>query len=151
MSTLAESDGGAESRRRLAAGDSATRRRLAAGDTPSRHPRAAGGVANRRRRRRNGGYLIFLLPGMLASIVVIIVPLVMTVGISFTKWTGIGDPEWIGFDNYTRLFQDELFWRSFGHIVALIVAMAVVPTLIGLVLAAVLFDYVGKAFGPRTA
>ena len=100
---------------------------------------------------RKGGYFVFLLPGILASIVVIIVPLVMTVGASFTKWNGIGDPEWIGLDNYTRLFGDELFWRSFKNIGALIVAMAVVPTLIGLVLAAVLFDYVGKKFGPRTA
>src|SRR5688572_29413794 len=100
---------------------------------------------------RKGGYFVFLLPGILASIVVIIIPMVMTVGASFTKWNGIGDPEWIGLDNYTRLFGDELFWRSFKNIVALIVAMAVVPTLIGLVLAAVLFDYVGKKFGPRTA
>jgi len=100
---------------------------------------------------RKGGYVVFLLPGILASIVVIVIPLVMTVGASFTRWNGIGDPEWIGLDNYTRLFADELFWRSFKNIVALIVAMAVVPTLIGLVLAAVLFDYVGKKFGPRTA
>lgn len=100
---------------------------------------------------RKGGYFVFLLPGILASIVVIIIPMVMTVGASFTKWNGIGDPEWIGLDNYTRLFGDELFWRSFKNIVALIVAMAVVPTMIGLVLAAVLFDYVGKKFGPRTA
>jgi raffinose/stachyose/melibiose transport system permease protein len=101
--------------------------------------------------KRRGGYLIFLLPAMLASIVVIIIPLVMTIGASFTKWNGIGDPEWIGLDNYTRLFEDDLFWRSFAHIAALIVAMAVVPTLVGLVLAAVLFDYIGKKFGPRTA
>ena len=100
---------------------------------------------------RKGGYFVFLLPGILASIVVIVIPLVMTVGASFTKWNGIGDPEWIGLDNYTRLFGDELFWRSFKNIVALIVAMAVVPTLIGLLLAAALFDYVGKKFGPRTA
>ena len=53
--------------------------------------------------------------------------------------------------NYTRLFHDELFWGSFGHILLLVVAMAVVPTLLGLFLAAVLFDYVGKMFGDRWA
>jgi raffinose/stachyose/melibiose transport system permease protein len=100
---------------------------------------------------RSSGYLVFLIPGILASIAVIVVPLVMTVGISFTRWTGIGDPEWIGFGNYTRLFHDEQFWASFGHILLLILAMAVVPTLLGLLLAAVLFDYVGKVFGDRWA
>ena len=75
----------------------------------------------------------------------------MTVGTSFTRWNGVGTPEWIGLDNYQRLLGDENFWASFEHIGALILAMAVVPTLIGLVLAAVLFDYIGKKFGTPTA
>ncbi|AGZ42758.1 putative ABC transporter permease protein yurN [Actinoplanes friuliensis DSM 7358] len=94
---------------------------------------------------------MYLIPGVLASLAVIVVPLVMTVGISFTRWSGIGSPPWIGFDNYTRLFHDANFWASFGHILLLILAMAVVPTLLGLLLAAVLFDYIAKIFGPRWA
>jgi raffinose/stachyose/melibiose transport system permease protein len=90
------------------------------------------------------GYAPYLIPGVLASLAVIVVPAVMTVYVSFTRWSGVGSPSWIGFDNYTRLFHDANFWASFGHILLLIVAMAVVPTLLGLVLAAVLFDYVAK-------
>ncbi|WP_436520495.1 carbohydrate ABC transporter permease [Actinoplanes sp. HUAS TT8] len=97
------------------------------------------------------GYGVYLIPGLLLSTAVIIVPLVMTVYISFTKWTGIGSPKWVGFDNYTRLFQDANFWASFGHIILLIIAMAVIPTFLGLVLAAVLFDYVAKKFSDRWA
>ncbi|TDB77580.1 sugar ABC transporter permease [Micromonospora sp. KC723] len=78
-------------------------------------------------------------------------PLAMNVGISFTRWSGVGSAEWIGLENYTRLLGDENFWASFRNILFLIVAMAVVPTLLGLVLAAVLFDYVAKQIGPRTA
>ncbi len=100
---------------------------------------------------KNRGYAVYLIPGIVASTAVIIVPLVMTVYISFTKWTGIGSPRWVGFDNYTRLFQDANFWASFGHIILLILAMAVVPTFLGLFLAAVLFDYVAKKFGDRWA
>jgi raffinose/stachyose/melibiose transport system permease protein len=101
--------------------------------------------------KRQRGYAVYLIPGLLASTLVIVVPLVMTIGTSFTRWTGVGSPTWIGFQNYTRLFHDELFWGSFGHILLLIVAMALIPTLLGLVLAAVLFDYVGKHFGDRWA
>ncbi|GIE98452.1 carbohydrate ABC transporter permease [Paractinoplanes rishiriensis] len=97
------------------------------------------------------GYAIYLLPGVILSLVVIVVPLLMTVYISFTRWTGVGRPTWIGLDNYTRLIQDERFWASFGHILQLIFAMAVVPTLLGLVLAAVLFDYIAKQFNNRWA
>ncbi|WP_433831807.1 carbohydrate ABC transporter permease [Actinoplanes sp. CA-015351] len=100
---------------------------------------------------KNRGYAIYLIPGVLASLAVIVVPLVMTVYVSFTKWTGVGTPRWVGFDNYTRLFQDTLFWQSFSNIGLLVLAMAVVPTLLGLFLAAVLFDYVAKKFGDRWA
>ena len=100
---------------------------------------------------RRKGYWPFLVPGVLASILVIVVPLVMTVWTSFTKWNGVGEQRWIGFDNYTRLFGDSLFWGSFSNILLLILAMAVVPTLLGLFLAAVLFDYVAKKFSNRWA
>ncbi|GAB3800604.1 carbohydrate ABC transporter permease [Micromonospora zhanjiangensis] len=111
----------------------------------------AGGHGRRRRGARQRGYAVFLIPGVVAAVAVIVVPVVMTVGASFTRWTGIGAPRWVGLDNYTRLFADELFWASFGHILGLIVAMAVLPTLFGMVLAAVLFDYVAPAFGNRWA
>lgn len=106
-------------------------------------------MAQRSARRR--GYAVFLIPGIVLSLAVIVVPLVMTVYVSFTRWTGIGRPQWIGVANYSRLLRDANFWASFEHILLLIVAMAVIPSLIGLVLAAVLFDYVSRVFGPRTA
>ncbi|MFF4619873.1 carbohydrate ABC transporter permease [Nonomuraea jabiensis] len=102
-------------------------------------------------RVRTRGYWLYLAPSLLLFLVVIVVPFLMNVGASFTRWSGVGTPRWIGFDNYTRLLKDERFWQSFQHNVGLIVAMAIVPTAIGLVLAAALFDYIGKKFGPRTA
>jgi raffinose/stachyose/melibiose transport system permease protein len=85
------------------------------------------------------------------SAVVILVPVIWNLGLSFTRWQGVGSPEWIGLDNYKRLFQDENFWASFRHSALIVVAMAVVPTVLGLIIAAVLFDYVGKKFGNRSA
>lgn len=97
------------------------------------------------------GYWLYLVPSLLLFTAVIVVPFAMNVAASFTRWSGVGTPRWIGFDNYIRLLSDERFWESFQHNVALIVAMAIVPTAIGLVLAAALFDYIGKRFGTRTA
>ncbi len=47
--------------------------------------------------------------------------------------------------------DDAEFWASFRHSLFMVVAMAAVPTAVGLVLAAALFDYVGKHFGSRWA
>lgn len=107
-----------------------------------------------RSRRTPGGrrvYWAYLVPGAVLFVGVIVVPFVMNLYYSMTRWPGIGDPRWIGFDNYTRLFADETFWTSFRNSVAMIVAMVVVPTLLGLLLAAVLFDYLGKRFGGGVA
>ncbi|MGK5741630.1 carbohydrate ABC transporter permease [Micromonospora sp. URMC 103] len=119
---------------------------------PQRPATPADPAPNRRRRRGGrAGYWIYLLPGALLFVLVIGAPLVGTVYFSLTKWSGIGDPTFIGLDNYRHLLEDEVFWTSFKNTLAMIVAMVVVPTLAGLVLAAVLFDVIGRKFRPRTA
>src|SRR5579885_2433852 len=75
----------------------------------------------------------------------------MNTAASFTDWQGGAAPSLIGWDNYRTLFQDEGFWASFRHSLAMILAMAFIPTTVGLVLAAALFDVIGKHFGPRAA
>lgn len=102
-----------------------------------------------RARGRRGGYLPYLVPGVLLFVAIIAVPLAMNVGISFTRWQGVGSPDWVGLDQYRKLFTDETFWVTFGNNLALIVAMAVVPTFLGLLLATALFDVVAKRFGHR--
>src|ERR1041384_2956566 len=97
------------------------------------------------------GYLVFLIPGLVLSTAVVVVPLAMTIGTSSTRWQGVGAPTWIGIDNYVQPARDPAFWASFLHIVLLIVAMAIIPTLIGLVLATVLFEYIAVTLGSRTA
>ena len=96
-------------------------------------------------------YAVFLIPGIVLFAALIVVPFIANIAFSFTRWTGVGEPVWIGLDNYIRLLDDEVFWMSFRNILAMIFSMAIVPTVIGLVLAAVLFDYVGRHVGQRSA
>lgn len=95
----------------------------------------------------NKGYAVFLLPGALALLLVIILPFLVNVGVSFTKWNGVSAPEWIGLANYEKAFSDSTFWMSFRNNLAMIVAMTVIPTILGLFLATFLFDYVASRFG----
>src|SRR4051794_9336856 len=97
------------------------------------------------------GYLRYLLPGAAGFTVVVLVPFVTNMAISFTSWSGIGTPSFTGFENYQRLARDSMFWSAFEHSIWFIIAMAVVPTALGLVLAAVLFDYIEPRFGPRVS
>jgi raffinose/stachyose/melibiose transport system permease protein len=102
-------------------------------------------------RVRREGYGRYLVPGLLGFLAVIVVPFGMNIGISLTDWDGVGRLRWSGLGNYRQLFTDEVFWASFRHNVVIIGAMAIVPTVLGLMLAYTLFDFVARRFGPRTA
>ena len=97
------------------------------------------------------GYGIFLVPGVLFFLVLVILPFLASVGSSFTRWTGIGTPIWVGLANYQRALGDAVFWASFRNIFSLIIGMTVIPTIIGLLLAVVLFDYIAKRHGNAVA
>ncbi|MGV9641009.1 carbohydrate ABC transporter permease [Streptomyces sp. NPDC003514] len=101
--------------------------------------------------RPRNPYALYLIPGVLAFLAVVIVPFAMNVYFSLTHWQGVGSPTWAGLENYQALMKDSRFWESFRHSVAMVLAMAVIPTAIGLVVAAALFDFIGKHFGSKTA
>jgi len=96
-------------------------------------------------------YWVYLIPGGLLFVVIILGPLIYNVYLSLTKWSGVGQPKFIGLDNYVKLMGDSVFWESFKNSVAMVIAMVVIPTVIGLLLASVLFDYLGKRFGGSSA
>lgn len=106
--------------------------------------------------RKNGvvggrSYWWYLVPGFVLLTIIIIVPLAWNVYLSFTDYRGVVSPQWIGLENWTRLFGDERFWLSFRNSIAMILAMVVAPTLLGLVIAAALFDVIGRKFGSKLA
>lgn len=92
-----------------------------------------------------------MIPGIVLLTVIILIPLGWNIYLSFTSYRGILPPVWIGLDNWTQLMHDERFWISFVNSAAMIVAMVVLPTAIGLILAAMLFDVIGRKFGGRVA
>ncbi|MGW3422154.1 carbohydrate ABC transporter permease [Streptomyces phaeochromogenes] len=124
------------------------------GSRSGRGSRGGGSVEALHRAKRprhpHDSYALFLLPGALAFFAIIVVPFLMNTGVSFTEWQGVGTPKWTGLANYRELLDDSEFWASFRHSLFMVVAMAAVPTVVGLVLAAALFDFVGKHFGSRT-
>ncbi|GAB3282696.1 carbohydrate ABC transporter permease [Microbacterium sp. KNMS] len=104
----------------------------------------------RRSLEHRGAYWLYLLPLAAGFVIVVAAPFAMNVYTSLFHWKGGQAPmRWAGLDNYLTLFTDETFWRSFQNSVAMIVAITVIPTIIGILLAALLFDYLGRRFGDR--
>jgi raffinose/stachyose/melibiose transport system permease protein len=98
------------------------------------------------------GYLVYLVPALIAFTVVVFIPFGANIYYSLLNWRGgLAIPTFVGLDNYVALLGDEVFWLSFRNVAAMVVALVVVPTLIGVLIAALLFDYIGREFGGRAA
>ncbi len=84
-----------------------------------------------RRRRRSPKWLapaLFLAPGIGMFVFYVIAPIFESIWISFLDWDGLGEPTFIGIDNYVELFDDEAFYTSLqNNVLWLLLYMLAVP------------------------
>jgi raffinose/stachyose/melibiose transport system permease protein len=119
--------------------------------SPSEAPRVSAS-APRPPRRRAVTYWLYLAPMLVGFGLVVLAPFVMNVVVSLFRWKGGRAPmRFNGVENYVALFADQEFWRSFGNSIAMIVAIVIIPTALGILVAALLFDYIGRSFGSSSA
>jgi N-acetylglucosamine transport system permease protein len=60
---------------------------------------------------------------------------IQTFQLSLTNWSGLGPIEYIGFDNFVKLWHDDLFWKSVRHNLFLLLLLPLITILIALVFA----------------
>jgi len=66
--------------------------------------------------RRDWTLIWFLLIGVVVVAAIIGVPLLHAIQLSLYKMESfVGDPQWVGWDNYARVLADADFWRAFGN------------------------------------
>jgi multiple sugar transport system permease protein len=83
------------------------RKRLKLRGGSSQAPAAT--ITRSRRRRRTRLGLLFVSPWILGFLAFYFYPFFATLYYSFTSFTGVGNPKFTGFANYTALFHDGLF------------------------------------------
>ena len=109
-------------------------------------------LTRRRTRPRSAGYWLYLLPMIAGTLLIVLLPFAVNVFISLFRWKGgIAPMRWNGLQNYVDLLNDAQFWLAFKNTIFMIVGIVVIPTLLGLLLAAMLFDYIGREFGGKAA
>lgn len=96
-------------------------------------------------------FIPYLLPGALALLIIIVVPFIWNIYLSFSQWRGVGPLRLVGLKNWQRLMADGVFWKSFLNSFWLIIAIVVVPTVLGLLISSVLTDVIQKRFNSASA
>jgi multiple sugar transport system permease protein len=62
--------------------------------------------------QENRSAYLFLAPWIFGFVVFIAYPLLASIYYSLTDWDLLTPPKWIWFDNFRRMVEDRLFWRS---------------------------------------
>jgi multiple sugar transport system permease protein len=71
---------------------------------------------------------LFLAPGVLFFLFYVIFPIFQSFQISFYRWDGLGEPEWIGAGNYRELVDDPAFYTSlWNNVLWLVLYLLAIP------------------------
>ncbi|MDE7203497.1 MAG: sugar ABC transporter permease [Lachnospiraceae bacterium] len=58
---------------------------------------------------------LFIAPFLIVFLTFSIYPVLRTLYLSFTDYSGFNQPTWTGLTNYKRVFTDKLLWEAFGN------------------------------------
>lgn len=82
---------------------------------------------------------IFLLPTLISFVVVFLIPFIMGIYLSFTRFTTVENATWIGIDNYIKAFtQDENFLNALWFTVKFTIVSVVTINIFAFLLALLL-------------
>jgi raffinose/stachyose/melibiose transport system permease protein len=105
--------------------------------------------ARKRARRRGVGSgrrpwlgLLYVAPGLILYVVVVLVPVGQGVWLSFFNWNGVTAATWAGLSNYTGFLSDPELRAAVEHTLWFILFFSVLPIALGL-LSAALTSYKG--------
>jgi multiple sugar transport system permease protein len=101
---------------------------------PTGEKRATAPTTRRRtKRERQGAAWVFLSPWVLGAAVLTLLPMAVSLYLSFTDYDLFNPPQWVGLRNYTQMFtEDPRYWRSV--VATLTYVVIAVPLQLGLAL-----------------
>ncbi|MFV0363696.1 MAG: carbohydrate ABC transporter permease [Suipraeoptans sp.] len=79
-----------------------------------------------------------LIPTLLIYTVYIVIPIIIAIGYSFTKYSGIGKAKFNGLKNYIRLLKDEVLWMSLRNTIVILALAFILLLTISFVIALLL-------------
>ncbi len=69
------------------------------------------------KRKKDWGAYLYLMPTVLILVTFHVLPIFYSLAVSFYEWDLIGQPEYVGVGNYSRLFDDPMFYKSLWNTV----------------------------------
>ena len=86
----------------------------------------------RRKKKPPNRKWLFLLPALIVSLSVVLVPVIVTTLLAFTDWNGFSLPKWVGLANFTTVMQEPRFWAAFRNNCVYTLLFATLPMICSL-------------------
>jgi len=84
-------------------------------------------------RRGNSKLFFFIGPALLINLVIVLIPSVSTIVLSFFKWDGISKPIFVGFKNFETILKSSDFIAALSHNIIWTVVFLTIPVAMGLI------------------
>lgn len=95
--------------------------------------------------------LIFILPALIGTLIFIVIPVICSFGLSFTKWDLLNPIQFVGFSNYKEVFTDTLFYKILWNTIIFALSTSILGIIIPLILACILNSKIRGAEFYKTA
>ena len=89
----------------------------------------------------------FILPATIILFAFVILPIFISVGLSFMKFNGFNTPSFIGFKNYIDMFKDPDFVQSMKNTFIFVLLTVPLQTVLSLTFAAIIAENFKNPFG----
>lgn len=110
----------------------------------SHHPAPPSELRHSRRKDDTGLALAFIAPALVGFLVFLLWPTLRGIYLSFTTFNLLTPPEFVGLDNYARMFHDPIFWNAATVTVEYVAVNIGIQTVLALLIA-VLMDRLTKS------
>ncbi|QGH36791.1 ABC transporter permease subunit [Gracilibacillus salitolerans] len=105
----------------------------------------AGSISHRM--KQNKMFYISVAPFLILFCMFSLFPIVASFFLGFTKWNGVGVPEFVGIDNYTQLFNDPVFIKSIYNTIYIWFFSTILTLGLAFILAYLVNHYIHRAKG----
>lgn len=106
-----------------------------------------GGRSLRRNRQQALIGAAYILPSFVLMMIFTVIPIFMSIYYSFTKFNMVGSPQWIGFENYAKLFSNKALRDALMNTVWYVLYTVPLQTVFALLIAAFLAEHLKNRYG----
>ena len=103
--------------------------------------------ASPRRRRQAMIGAAYIAPSFILMMIFNVVPIFLSIYFSFTKYNMAAPPQWIGLDNYAKLFSNRVLTEALRNTVKYVLITVPVQTVLSLLIAAFIAERMKNRYG----